>query len=506
MTTERDPIAAALIDRTGITDVNLFRRVAVAVVMAVAGLFLAVDCGRAAGSNRAASGGRSPNIVFVFADDLGWTDLGCYGSRYYETPNIDRLRRQGMKFTDAYTNAPNCAPTRACLMSGQYGPRHGIYTVSTGARGLEKFRKMIPVKNQTRLPLRIVTLADALKSAGYVTGHFGKWHLGHGPAYHPSQRGFDTAFVRGGRHHIAPRFKMIPPLSIKPGTYLADFLTDLALGFIRDNQDKPFFLYLPHAAVHTPIEALESDSAKYRNKKPVGGHHNPVYAGMITSVDRSVGRIMKLLDELKLSDNTLFVFYSDNGGVGGYGDLGGSTGRNITNNAPLRGGKGMLYEGGVRVPLIIRWPGVVKANSLCSEPVITIDFYPTFLEIAGRRSRPKQILDGESFVPLLKSAGKAKLQRKTLYWHFPGYLEANVRKGTWRTTPAGAIRRGNYKLIEFFEDQHVELYDLQHDLSQKHDLSRRLPEKTAQLRRRLHDWRTAVHAPMPIPKKPVAGP
>jgi len=440
--------------------------------------------------------------VFVFADDLGWTDVGCYGSRYYETPNIDRLRREGMKFTDAYTNAPNCAPTRACLMSGQYSPRHGIYTVSTGARGLKKYRKMIPVKNQTRLPLGITTLADAMRRAGYVTGHFGKWHLGNRAAYHPSQRGFSTAFVRGGRHHIAPGFKMIPPLPIKPGTYLADFLTDQALQFIRDNSDKPFFLYLPHAAVHTPIEALPRDIAKYRDKKPVGGHHDPVYAGMITSVDRSVGRIMGLLDELELADNTVLIFYSDNGGLGGYGDLGGSTGRNITNNAPLRGGKGMLYEGGVRVPLIIRWPGVVKPSSLCRRPVITIDFYPTFLEMAGGRGNPKQKLDGESFVPLLKSAGKAKLKRDTLYWHFPGYLEADIRSGTWRTTPAGAIRQGSYKLIEFFEDQHVELYDLKRDLSQKHDLARTSPEKASQLRRRLHVWRRAVHARMPTPKTP----
>ncbi|WP_197533444.1 sulfatase [Symmachiella dynata] len=438
-----------------------------------------------------------PNIVFIFADDLGWTDLGCYGSGFYKTPHIDRLSEQGLKFTCAYTNAPNCAPTRACLMSGRYSPRHGIYTVSTGARGDEKFRKMIPVKNITDLPLSEVTMADAMKQAGYVTGMFGKWHLGKGPKHHPSQRGFDEA-ISASRGHFG--FKTTPHVPVDEDEYLADFLTDQAVSFIERHQDEPFFLYLPHNAVHTPIHAKETSTAKFQGKAPVGGHHNPVYAGMIDSVDEGVGRIMAKLDELKLADNTIVIFYSDNGGLGGYGELGGSTGRNITNNAPLRGGKGMLYEGGVRVPLIIRWPKTIPAGTVCDEPVISIDFYPTFLEVAAAQPNTTHELDGISFLPLLKSGGKAKLDRDALYWHFPGYLQADVKAGTWRTTPAGAIRVGDYKLLEFFEDDHVELYNLRNDLSQKQDLAAKMPDKANALRDQLHQWRKSVNAPMPTRK------
>lgn len=440
-----------------------------------------------------------PNIVFIFADDLGWTDLGCYGSKYYQTPHLDRLSAQGMKFTCGYTNAPNCAPTRACLMSGRYSPRTGVYTVNTGARGKEKFRKMIPVKNRTNLPLSEVTLAQALKQAGYVTGMYGKWHLGKGPKYHPARRGFDEA-ISTSRGHFAPKFKTNPPHPVEPGTYLADYLTDQAVQFIERHKDEPFFLYLPHNAVHTPIEAKDSSIAKFKGKPGSGGHDDPVYAGMIDSLDECVGRITAKLEELNLSDNTIVIFYSDNGGLGGYGELGGNTGRNITNNAPLRGGKGMLYEGGVRVPLIIRWPKTISAGSTCDEPVITIDFYPTFLEIAGGKPNPDHELDGVSFLPLLTSSGKGTLPREALFWHFPGYLQADAARGTWRTTPAGAIRSGDFKLLEFFEDGRVELYNLSEDLSQQRDLAQKMPEKADQLRRQLDQWRQRVAAPMPTMK------
>ncbi|MDA2929135.1 sulfatase [Acidobacteria bacterium AH-259-O06] len=452
-----------------------------------------------AGQPKVRAAERLPNIIFILADDLGWTDLGCFGSKYYQTPSIDRLCAQGMKFTSAYTNGPNCAPTRASLMSGQYTPRHGIYTVNTGARGLEKFRKLIPVKNERNLPLSEVTVADVLEGAGYTTAHFGKWHLGNDDPYHPSKRGFDKAIVTGGRH-FAPNFRTRPNVSVNAGVYLADFLTDLAVKFIEDNKDRSFFLYLCHFAVHTPIEAKQESIGKYKDKSPVGGHHDPVYAGMIDSLDQSVGRIMAKLDELTLSENTIVVFYSDNGGVGGYGNIGGSTGRNITDNAPLHGGKGMLYEGGVRVPLIIRWPRVVQAGSVCREPVIGIDFYPTFLEIAGGRRSPEHQLDGESILPLLKSTGHASLNRDAIYWHFPGYLQANTEQGTWRTTPAGSIRSGNYKLIEFFEDDHVELYNLKDDIGERIDLASRMPKKARQLLTQLRKWRRGIDAKMPKSK------
>ena len=437
-----------------------------------------------------------PNIVFILADDLGWTDLGCFGSGYYETPNIDRLAAQGMKFTSAYTNGPNCAPTRACLISGRYSPRHGIYTVGSGARGQAKFRKMVPVENRTKLPLSEVTIAEALRSADYATGMFGKWHLGADENHHPSKRGFDEAIVTRGRH-FAPRFTTNPPVDVDDGTYLADFLTDRALGFLERHKDEPFFLYLPHFAVHTPIEAKADSIAKFRDKKSTGGHRDPVYAGMIDSVDQSVGRIMDKLDELKLADNTLVIFYSDNGGHGGYATIGGPTGRNITDNAPLRGGKGMFYEGGVRVPLIVRWPATIAAGSVCETPVIGIDFYPTFLGLAGATGDPKHQLDGVSLAPLFRSSGKGPLDRDAIYWHFPGYLQANVKAGTWRTTPAGSIRSGDHKLIEFFEDGRLEMYDLGADLGETHDLVATHPELATKLHGKLLAWRQRVGAPMP---------
>lgn len=460
--------------------------------------FIALGAAAEAGARRNSDEAR-PNIVFVLADDLGWTDLGCFGSKYYETPHIDRLRRQGMKFTAAYTCGPNCAPTRACLMSGLYSPRHGIYTVSTGARGKAKFRKMVPVENRTQLPLDIPTVADALQSAGYATGMFGKWHLGNDEQHHPSQRGFQSAVVTRGKH-FAPDFNTNPQVDVKDGTYLADFLTERACGFIAENRDRPFFLYVPHFAVHTPIQAKQPAIARFEGKQAVGGHHNPVYAAMIDAVDESVGRIVAKLDELDLTSNTIVIFSSDNGGHGGYGDLGGSTGRNITDNAPLRGGKGMLYEGGIRVPLIVRWPAVVEAGSVCSEPVISVDLFPTLLDVCGRANHHTGLLDGTSLLPLLKSAGHDTLDRQAIYWHFPGYLQADAKLGTWRTTPAGAIRAGDFKLIEFFEDGRIELYDTSADVGERNDLVESMPEQARVLHQQLINWRKAVQAPMPTPK------
>jgi arylsulfatase A-like enzyme len=438
---------------------------------------------------------RPTNIVFILADDLGWTDLGCCGSRYYETPHIDRLAGQGVRFTCCYTAGPNCQPTRAALMSGQYGPRTGVYTVGTGARGLAELRKLQPVENVTKLPLDRVTVADALKARGYATGMFGKWHLGQDPDHHPGKRGFDSAIESMGKHFA---FRTSPPTPTRPNEYLADFLTDQALAFIDRNKDRHFFLYLPHFGVHVPHEAKAELIARFKDRPAAGGHKDPVYAAMIASLDESVGRIMARLDELKLADRTVVLFSSDNGGVGGYAEMG-LKARDHTSNAPLRGGKGTLYEGGVRVPLLVRWPGVTPPGKVCDEPVISVDFYPTFLDIAGGKADPRVTLDGVSFRPLL-SAPEAKLGREALYWHFPGYLEGGPRD--WRTTPAGAIRAGDFKLLEFFETGKRELYNLKDDLGQKHDLAAAQPEKVKELHQKLVAWRQAIKAPMPTPRKP----
>jgi arylsulfatase A-like enzyme len=424
---------------------------------------------------------KRPNIVFILADDLGWTDVACCGKTYLHTPNIDRLAKQGLRFTSGYTCGPNCAPTRAALMSGLYGPRTGVFTVGTSARGQAAQRKIIPVENNTKLPLDVPTVAQSLKSLGYATAIFGKWHLGEDARHHPSKRGFDEAVVTMGRHF---EFKTNPPVPVAKDAYLADFLTDLAVRFIEKNRDRPFFLYLPHFAVHTPHQAKAELVAKYRKMTGPGAPPDPVYAAMIESVDDSVGRVVAKLAELGLAENTIVIFSSDNGGVG------------AGNNRPLRGAKGMLYEGGVRVPLIVRWAGVTPAGKTCDEPVISVDFFPTFVELAGGRAGPK--LDGVSFVPLLRDPS-AHLARDALYWHFPCYLEGKGKK-TWRTTPAGSIRVGDWKLIEFFEDGKTELYNLRDDLGQKTDLAAKRPEKTRELQDKLKAWRRAVKAPMPTPK------
>jgi len=440
----------------------------------------------------AAEAKRPPNIVFILADDLGWTDLSCQGSKYYETPHIDKLAAQGLRLT-SYYHAQNCAPTRAALMTGQYAPRTGVYTVGTLERGQDKDRKMTVPQNVTNLPLDRVTVAQALKSAGYATAHFGKWHLGQMGDYHPAKRGFDEALVSMGRHFD---FNTNPKVDYPKGIYLADFLTDHAVRFIEKNKDKPFFLYLPHFGVHSPHEAKKELIAKYEKKQPVGGHRDPTYAAMIDSVDESVGRVLAKLDELKLADNTVVIFTSDNGGVGGY-QAAGLTARGITDNAPLRGGKGMLYEGGIRVPFIIRWPGVVKPGGTCGQPAIHVDIFPTFAEIAGAKL-PKQTLDGVSLLPLFKNP-EAKLEREAIYYHFPGYLEAG--QNGWRTTPVGMIRAGDYKLLEFFETGKVELYNLKEDLGEKKDLAEKQPEKTKELHQKLAAWRKVVNAAMPEMKK-----
>lgn len=440
-----------------------------------------------------------PNVVVILADDLGWTDVGCFSAkqRYGETPNLDRLAAEGRKFTDGYSCGPNCQPTRAAMMSGQYGPRTGVYTVGGTNRFDTSARPLVPVENVVKLDPKIVTFAEALKSAGYATGHFGKWHLGQDPEHHPLAQGFDESIVSMGRHF---NFDTIPHVDTKPDDYLADFLTDKAVDFIERHKGGPFLLCLHHFAVHTPLEAKPGQVARFEAKaKAGGGRANAVYAAMLASLDESVGRVVAKLDDLGLGKNTLVIFTSDNGGVGGYQAAGIRAGKENTDNAPLRGGKGMLYEGGVRVPWIARWTGAITPGTVCKEPILSVDLYPTLLELAGAKSPAGQVLDGKSFVPLLRSPdGAASLGRDALYWHFPGYLGAG--KNDWRTTPAGRIRSGDDVLIEFFETGKIELYNLRDDLSQKHDLAANQPERAEELHQKLAAWRKAINAPMPKPR------
>jgi len=435
---------------------------------------------------------KKPNFIFIFIDDLGWKDVGFTGrapgsggpSRYYETTNIDKLADQGVIFTNAYSNAPNCAPTRACLISGQYSPRHGVYTVGTSERGRANLRKLVPTPNTTNLDSRIVTIPEALKSGGYTSACIGKWHLGNKEPFRPKDQGFDVEFQRKHGGHFS-----------KEGEYLTNRLTDEAVKFIETNRDRPFFLYLSHHAVHTPIQAKKELIEKYKKKKPDNEHNNPTYAAMIESVDQSVATVMDKLDELGLTDNTVVFFFSDNGGYA-----------NATSMVPLRGSKGMLYEGGIRVPMAIRWPGKARPGRLCDVPVIGIDFYPTMLEMAGVPKPSGHILDGQSIVGLL-TAKKSKFKKRPIFWHFPAYLESyNEKQWPWRTTPASAVRNGNWKLIEFFEDGRLELYNIKDDIGEKNDLAGTMPDKVEELARKLVEWRKSVGAPIPTEKNPQYDP
>jgi arylsulfatase A-like enzyme len=430
-----------------------------------------------------------PNVVFFYVDDWGWTDAGFLGSAFYETPHMDRLAAEGMRFTDAYSGGPNCAPSRATIMSGQYTPRHGVFTVNKSTRGKSKDRKLIPIENRRVLLDEVVTLAEALREAGYVTANVGKWNLGDDPR----TQGFDVnvaGYIGGPRGgYFAPYG--LPDLEDGPeGEYLTDRLTEEALAFIDEHADEPFFLYFPHFAVHTPIQSRDDLREKYEAREPDENHRNAEYAGMLESVDHSLGRVLAKLDELGLRGNTLVFLHSDNGGHGDF-----------TCNAPLRGGKGMLYEGGIRVPLVARWPGRIAAGATCDEPVHGVDFYPTLLELAGARPPANQALDGRSLVPLFD--GAPELERDALFWHFPAYLQAyRGTIGPWRTTPVGVVRQDDLKLLEFFEDGRIELYDLAADPGEAVDLAASRPEEARSLHARLKTWREEIGAAIPAEPNP----
>lgn len=422
-----------------------------------------------------------PNIVLILIDDMGWPDPTCYGHAFHETPHIDQLAREGTRFTDFYAACPVCSPTRASIQAGQYQARFHLTDFIPGH--WRPFEKLTVPENAPHLPLEIVTPAELLNSAGYKTAYFGKWHLGT-ESHNPDKQGYQTSLVTKGRH-FAPRFQTTPQTHIPKDAYLADFLTDKTIEFMRQNKSNPFFIQLSHYAIHIPLEARQKEIEKYQKKpKPKTGVNNPVYAAMVAHVDQSVGRIVQALQELQLSENTVVVFTSDNGGLRETF----SGGEIISTNAPLRDEKGTLYEGGVRVPLIIKWPGVAKAGTICEEPTISVDFWPTFAEIGNASLKEHQTIDGVSLIPLLKDPA-SHLDRDAIYFHYPHYHHSE---------PAGAIRAGDWKLIEFFADGRLELFNLKQDLSETTNLASSMPEKTAELQQKLVGWRKTTKAALPL--------
>lgn len=443
------------------------------------------------GTASAAVASEQPNIVLFFIDDLGWRDVGFMGSDFYETPHIDQLALESMRFTSAYAAAPNCAPSRACLMSGQYTPRHGVYTVGDPARGNDQYRKLVPAKNNRVLADRFVTIADVLAKSGYQCASIGKWHLGNSPrsqGFQVNVAGNQTGSPRGG--YFSP-YRNPQLTDGEQGEYLTDRLADEACTFIKDNANSPFFLYLTHYAVHTPLQAKQ-DHIQHFESKPAGKlHQHATYAAMIKSMDESIGRVLKTLQEQKLEQQTVIIFTSDNGGYGP-----------ATTMKPLKGSKGMLYEGGIRVPLLIKWPGVTRAGSSCEEPVINVDLYPTFLDMSGIPVPQDYELDGESLVSLLKDP-QSQLKTRALFWHFPAYLQKyRGMQQRFRTTPVSVIREGDWKLLEFFEDGHRELYNTRHDIGETTNLLKSHPKKAAALTQQLHHWQKQVRAAIPSEPNP----
>lgn len=444
-----------------------------------------------------------PNIIFIMADDLGWKDVGYAGAEFFESPNIDAFARSGMRFDAAYSGGPNCAPTRACLMTGNYTPRHSIYTPGGASKGKVKHMKLLvpalgrkdrslekqaaaqfPIK--TSLDSGFVCIPEWLKAAGYVTARIGKWHLG------ADTQGFDLSTTDGKG-------------SLKDHFYgdvdVAGQLTDRALRFIEDNRERPFFLYLTHWDVHSPHRAREAVVARYKEKlarlpEERQKRFDPTYAAMIDAVDRSVGRIVAKVDALGLGENTLIVFTSDNGGIS-----------NVSQLDPLRGEKGSLFEAGVRIPCAMRWVGRIKPGSSCATPITSVDYLPTFAGLAGVKLPAGQVVDGVDISPLID--GKP-IPERAIFWHYPLYLSgrgltlgmADGSDCSWRGFPSSSMRRGDFKLIEFFETDSVALYDLSKDPGEQHDLTESNPRLAAEMRAELDAWQAATKAPIPATLNP----
>jgi arylsulfatase A-like enzyme len=460
--------------------------------------------------------GKKPlNFLFILVDDLGWRDLGCFGSTFYETPHIDRLAGRGMRFTNAYAACPVCSPTRASIVSGKYPARlaatdwFGAPQPDGVARHWTRHKPLLPASYCEHLPLEEVTLAEALKEAGYATFFAGKWHLG-GQGFHPEEQGFDVN--KGGHRRGSPPGGYFAPyrnpkLDDGPeGEHLPDRLADESVRFIGEVGDKPFLLYLSFYSVHTPLQTRGDLKKKYEAKAKAAAHEGPrflpegerkarqvqdhaVYGGMVEAMDSAVGKVAAALEKKGLMENTAIVFMSDNGGLS-------TSEGSPTSNLPLRGGKGWLYEGGIREPMFVVWPGSVRPGSVCHTPVTSTDFYPTLLGMAGLPPRPGQHVDGKNLVPLLREDGT--IDRDAIFWHYPHY-------GNQGGSPGGAVRAGDWKLIEFFEDGRLELYNLKDDIGEKRNVVGDRPEMAQKLHARLKAWRRETGARMPA-RNPDAKP
>jgi arylsulfatase A len=438
-----------------------------------------------------------PNIVFILADDLGWSDLPVYGNTFNEAPHIDKLASEGVRFTNAYAACPVCSPTRASIQSGQYPARVGVIDFITGH--WRPYEEVIVPKNRTQyLPEEIVTIGEVLKDAGYSTGYFGKWHLGNNPEHHPLNQGYDEANVGQGYYNVS----FNPPREINSPKRLSELLTDFGESFIENNKDNPFFLFIAHYDVHVQLDADQDLIDKYLNKERKDNYPgNVVYAAMIEHLDRSVGRIVAKLEETGLEENTIIIFYSDNGGLIGRFDKIPLLAKDklpvyendplqyiASSNAPLRAEKGTVYEGGIREPLIVKWPAKIKKGRISEALVTSVDFYPTLLEMAGAEKPAEQVLDGKSLMPeLLDDYYNSD---RAIFWHYPVYHH---------DVPAGAVRKGDWKLIENQVSGKVSLYNLRADISEAMDLSELYPEKTTELKALLQNWQEEVNAEFPVP-------
>ncbi|MFT5467396.1 MAG: arylsulfatase A-like enzyme [Verrucomicrobiales bacterium] len=449
-------------------------------------------------SGSAAFAADRPNILFIFLDDFGWKDTSYMGSDFYETPNLDKLAGEGMIFTNAYSCAANCAPARACLLSGQYTPRHEVFNVGTNPRGNAKHRRLEHIAGTSTLDPKIRTWAHQLQSAGYKTATMGKWHLSNDPIPY----GFDLNI--GGTHSGGPPKGYYPPHGNAPGLqdapkgeFVTETICNKAAEFISTNKDQNWALYLTLFAVHTPIQAKKDLLPKYEAKEPGVVHSNTKMATMIQAVDDGVGHILAKLEELGLADDTAILFFSDNGGYGPATDM-----------DPLKGYKGTYYEGGIRVPFFVKWPGVVEAGQKNETPIIGVDLYPTLCEISGAELPEGQPGDGKSLVPLFKGEAGSEFAQRPLYWHFPAYLQSyngvtgEQRDPLFRSRPCSIIRVGNLKLHQYFEDGALELYDLNEDIGEATNLAETQPEKTQQLLAQLDAWRKSIDAPIPTEANP----